>query len=322
MSKTILIISLLCCSLIAGGCISIDVFPRSGPLQESRLSGSWSDKILLIDVSGLLSSAKPDRLFDRPSLPSRIKEELTKAGEDAHIKAIVLRINSPGGTVTASDILYHEIRTFKEKKKIPVIASIMDLGTSGGYYVAVAADRIIAHPSTITGSVGVIMMTLNAEGLLEKIGVEPLTIVSGLKKSMGSPFRAMTKEERAIFQSVIGSLYERFVKVVQEGRPSMEKDAVRRLADGRIYSAEQAHHLGLVDTIGYLDDAIDLAKHKAGLKNATVITYHRAGGYKPNVYSKFSSPPASMGGFPRIDPVSLMTLLRGGTPQLMYLWMP
>ena len=108
-------------------------------------------------------------LVDRPSLTTRIKEELTKAEEDKDLKAIVLRINSPGGTVTASDIVYHEIRQFKKKRNIPIIASIMDLGTSGGYYVAAAADKIVAHPSTITGSVGVIMVSLNGQGLLEKI---------------------------------------------------------------------------------------------------------------------------------------------------------
>ena len=135
------------------------------------------------------------------------KEELTKASKDEEIKAVVLRINSPGGTVNASDILYHELKTFKGNKKIPVIASIMDVGASGGYYMAMATDAILAHPSSVTGSIGVIMLTVNAKGLLEKVGVEANAITSGPRKDMGSPFRTMTAEEKAIFQSVIDSFY-------------------------------------------------------------------------------------------------------------------
>ena len=313
--------------LFLTGCLSQpSLFPSVGPLKETKLSGTGVDKILIIDVSGLLSSAKPsgffDRLIDRPSLPARIKEELTKAEKDKSIKAIILRINSPGGTVTASDIVYHEIKEFKKKQSIPVIASVMDLGTSGGYYLAVAADKIVAHPSTITGSVGVIMVTLNAQGLLEKIGVEATTIASGPKKSMGSPFRTMTDEERAIFQEVIDSMYNQFVAVVDQGRPNLTEQDIRRLADGRIYSAVQAKEAGLVDEIGYLEDAITLAKKEASIEDASVIVYHRSGGYKHNIYSSFASNSVNLKGLPNFDPPSLMTLLNGGTPQFMYLWMP
>jgi len=235
----------VCLLLSMSGCISQpSLFPSMRPLQESKISGEGEQKILMMNISGMLTSAKPsgfvDRLMDRPSLPARIKEELIKAGEDTQIKAIILRINSPGGTVTASDIVYHEIRQFKETHHIPVIASIVDLGTSGGYYLATAADHIVVHPSTITGSIGVIMVTLNAQGLLEKIGVKPTAITSGPKKSMGAPFRSMTDEERAIFQSVIDSMYDQFVSVVKNGRPSLTEGEIRRLADGRIYTALQA----------------------------------------------------------------------------------
>ena len=313
--------------ILLTGCFSQpSLFPSVGPLEETKLSGSGGDKVLVIDVSGLLTSAKPsgffDQLVDRPSLPTRIKEELTKATEDEDLKAIVLRINSPGGTVTASDIVYHEIRQFKKKHDIPIIASIMDLGTSGGYYVAVAADKIVAHPSAVTGSVGVIMVSLNGQGLLEKIGVEANTIASGPKKSMGSPFRTMTDEERSIFQHIIDSMYDQFIQVVDAGRPKLDKAEIRRLADGRIYSAHQAAEVGLVDEVGYLEDAITLAKKEAGIAEASVVIYHRAGGYKPNIYSSFGSESVYLKGLPTFDPPSLMTLLNGGTPQFMYLWMP
>ncbi len=153
--------------LSLSGCISQpSLFPSIGPLQESKVAGEGEQKIVILDISGVLTSAKPsgfvDQLLDRPSLPARLKEELAKVGSDEQVKAIILRINSPGGTVTASDVLHHEIQQFKDMHDIPVIASIVDLGTSGGYYIAAAADEILVHPSTVTGSIGVIMVSLNA----------------------------------------------------------------------------------------------------------------------------------------------------------------
>lgn len=304
------------------GCVFIDLFPSPGPLEEVPVTGTGNDKVLVVEVSGLISSASSSGLLDKPSLTARFKEELTQAGEDPSVKALVLRINSPGGTVTASDILYHEIQLFKEKRQIPIVASIMDLGTSGGYYVAVAADSIVAHPSTVTGSLGVIMLTLNAAGLLEKIGIEPAAVVSGPKKDMGSPFRTMTDEERAIFQSVIDSFYDRFLKVIEKGRLTLTAEEIRRIADGRIYSAVQAKQLGLVDEIGYVDDAIELAKRRANLAEATVVMYRRPGGYTDNVYSKLLGNGTGLGMFPELNMLSIRTLLGGGTPQFMYLWMP
>ena len=132
----------------------------------------------------------------------------------------------------------------------------------------------------------------------------------------------MSDEERAIFQNIIDGMYDQFVTVVDDGRPNLEKGEIRRLADGRIYSALQAKQVGLVDEIGYLEDAIELAKKGAEIEEASVVIYQRAGGYNPNIYSSFASDPASLKGLPSFDPPSLMTLLNGGTPQFMYLWMP
>jgi protease-4 len=241
------------------------------------------------------------------------------AAEDADIKALVIRVNSPGGTVTASDILYHEIRTFKEKHQIPVVASIMGLGASGGYYVASAADTVVAHPTSVTGSIGVIMLTVDASGLLEKIGVAANTVASGPKKGMGSPLRPMTPEEREVFQGVIDGFYEQFLGVVQHGRPQLSAQEIRTLADGRIYSGLQAEKLGLVDEVGYLEDAIGVAKKAAGLEEARVVTYHRPGEYRNNIYSSFLEGGASLTSLSQLD---AMALLRSGTPQFMYLWMP
>lgn len=304
---------------VTSGCVTINVGPSQGGLQEATVSGAGKDKVLLLDLSGVINSNEKDGLFPKPSMLAEFKETLTLAAKDTHVKAVVLRINSPGGTVTASDILYHELRAFKAQRNVPVVASIMDIGTSGGYYVAAAADAILAHPSTVTGSIGVIMLSVNARGLLEKIGVEGNAITSGPRKDMGSPFRGLKDEERAIFQSVIDDFYARFLAVVKEGRPKLSAEQIRTLADGRIYSGDQAKATGLVDDLGYLDDAIEVAKKKAGLADAKVVAYRRPGEYRNNIYSQVVGPVEHAGPLSSLD---LMALVRGGSPQFMYLWMP
>jgi protease-4 len=193
---------------------------------------------------------------------------------------------------------------------------MMDVAASGGYYAALAADTIIAMPTTVTGSIGVIMLTLNAQGLMEKIGVAPLAIKSADKKDAGSPFRQLTPEERAIFQSVIDQMYGRFVGLIVEHR-KIPEERVRAFADGRIYTADQAKALGLVDSIGYMDDVVASARKAAGLEQAKIIMYHRPREYRSNFYSASPATPgleASLG--------SLGALLSGTGPRFMYLWWP
>lgn len=309
---------LVALSFLHAACIHINIPPPPAPLEEHQVSGSGKDKILLVDVSGMISSEDKESFYTYPSMIATIKEELTRASRDESVKALVLRINTPGGTVTASDIIHHELKLFKASRKVPVIASIMDVGASGGYYIASAADRILAHPSTVTGSIGVIMLTVNAHGLLEKVGVEATAITSGPRKDMGSPFRVMTPEERGIFQALIDSFYQRFLSVVQDGRPNLQMEQIKKLADGRIYTGDQAKAAGLVDDIGYLEDAIEAAKKKAGLTEAKVVTYRRPGDYSNNIYTKVMapSPLAALGN------LDVMAFVRGGAPQFMYLWMP
>ncbi len=177
--RVLISLLLLISAAVQYGCVTINLLEPPGPVQEVQLSGSGDGKVLLLDLSGVISSQDKDGLIPQPNLLATFKEELTKASKDEKIKAVVLRINSPGGTVNASDILYHELKTFKANKKIPVIASMMDVAASGGYYLAMATDAILVHPSTVTGSIGVIMLTVNAKGLLEKVGVEANAITSG-----------------------------------------------------------------------------------------------------------------------------------------------
>ncbi len=304
--------------LAAAGCsvVSIDLTPPVRPLKETTIEGKGREKILLVELSGVLAEEPIFTLESRPQVPllARVREELEKAAEDDHVRALVLRINSPGGTVTASDILYHEIQRFKARRKIPVIASILDVGASGGYYVALAADRIVAHPTTVTGSIGVLMLTVNSSGLLEKIGVSADYITSGRHKDMGSPFRALTPEERAIFQEVIDRLYGRFVALVARDR-RLPEARVRSFADGRIYTATEALGLGLVDQIGYLEDAVRLAREAAGVPTAKVVMYHRPRHYRATIYSGGEAPPV------QATAADLARLVTSG-PRFLYLWWP
>ena len=313
-------------AVLTAGCsvLSIDLSPRIRPLEEETVEGSGDDKIVLMDVSGFLSDESTSSLLNITAPPARvpllvrIREELKKAQDDAKVKALVLRINTPGGTVTASDVIFRELQLFKQEKKVPVVAVMMDVAASGGYYVALAADTIVAHPTTVTGSIGVIMLSFNAEGLLQKLGVAATAIKSAERKDMGSPFRALTAEERAIFQSVIDELYRQFVAKVVERRKLPEAIA-RGLADGRVYTAEQALGHRLVDRIGYMPDAIDIARRAAGIDKARIIVYHRPRQYRATYYAEAQQ---TEGGFATGSAMSALGAMVGPGPKFLYLWLP
>jgi protease-4 len=192
----------------------------------------------------------------------------------------------------------------------------MDVGASGGYYAALAADTIVVNPTTITGSIGVVMVTLNAQGLMQKIGVTPLAIKSGPMKDAGSPFRSLTAPELAVFQTMIDEMYGRFVSLIVQSR-KLPEDRVRALADGRIYTADQALRLGLVDRIGYLEDVVKLTRDAAKLDEARVVMYHRPKEYRSNIYSTSQAPAtaeSTLGQF--------ATALGVSGPRFLYLWWP
>lgn len=180
-------------------------------------------------------------------------ERLRKFAKDDSVKAIVLRINSPGGGVGPSQELYEEVRKLRGKK--PVVASLGAVAASGGYYIACAAQKIYANPGTITGSIGVIMQFVNVKDLIEKIGVRGVVVKSGAFKDIGSPIRPMRAEEQALLQGVIDNVHAQFVQAVAEGR-RLDREKVAAIADGRIFSGEQAKELGLVDALGNLEDAV------------------------------------------------------------------
>ncbi len=274
--------------LAAAGCVTVkvDLFEEPQPLKEKVVSGVGRDKILLLEVSGFISEGprRGLRRFWGGTEAGRVKEELDKAAKDHRIKAVVLRLNSPGGMVSGADQIHHELLAFKRERRLPVVACLMGVAASGGYYVAQAADVIVAQPTGITGSIGVVAMKPNLKGLMDKMGVEADLVKSGRLKDFWSPFKPATEEEKRLMQGIIEEFYGRFVEVVATGR-GLSPAQVRRLADGRIYTNPQAKDLGLVDRLGYLDDALTLAKERAGLEEARVVVYHRPGGYRPTIYS-------------------------------------
>jgi protease-4 len=311
-------------ALMLAGCsvISVDLTPRVRPLEEEAVEGRGDAKIVLVDLSGVLSDEAVTPVLTLGTPPTRVpllvrlREELTKAEHDPRVRALVVRINSPGGTVTASDVIYRELRLYRERTGRPIVAVLMDLAASGGYYVALAADTIVAHPTTVTGSIGTIMVSMNAEGLLQKIGVAPLTIKSGERKDMGSPFRTVTPEERAIFQSVIDDLHRQFVAKLAERR-RLDPATAARLADGRIYSAEQALAQGLVDRIGYMPDALAEARRAAGLEQARVVVYQRPREYRATYYARSET---AVGGL--AASLTSLAAFTGPGPRFLYLWWP
>lgn len=310
--------------LVIGGAgctlFNIHIGPQVSALKEKVISGKGEEKILLVDIHGVINNRKSRSLLGSTvemGMVERIKEILEKAEEDEDVKALLLRINSPGGTVTSSDIIYNELKQFKKRKNIKIYAVFMDLAASGGYYVALAADRIFIHPTSITGSIGVIAMKVNLEELMKKLGMDWEVVKSGDKKDFMSPLRPFTEEERKLFQETIDSFHRRFVKIIVENRPGLDLAAVNILADGRIYTARQALENKLVDQIGYLDDVVEFIKSDLGIPDLTVNTYYRSGQYKSNIYS-------SLSGSLNINLVNIdLSAIPLNTPPLfMYLWMP
>jgi len=305
------------CFVVLGN--PLGILERERPLEETAVEGEGRDKVLLLDLSGAITDAPTKHAFgliEEESTVARVQSELKKAAKDARVRALVLRINSPGGGVTASDDVYTEIVRFKRELKIPVVAALGDLAASGGYYVACAADALVAHPTTVTGSIGVILVNLNLEGLLGKIGVRNETFKAGEHKDLLSPLRGATPEERRIVQSILDSLHARFVSVVRESRPKLDAGRITELTDGRIFDASQALDAGLVDGIGSLRDAVALAQKAAGLEKARVVMYRRADERRENLYSRADGPA-------QVNLLALdLAAVAGDGPRFMYLWAP
>ncbi|MBP2650782.1 MAG: signal peptide peptidase SppA, type [Firmicutes bacterium] len=264
MRKKVVIIAILAIILITLAVAA------SWSVQGKHRYGGGQNKIAVIHVEGVIAGGNGgNSLLGESGGGDEIIRQLHKARDDSSVKAVILRINSPGGSAPASQELGAEIQKLRKDGKI-VVASMGDVAASGGYWIAAVTDKIYASPATMTGSIGVYIPYANWQDLYQKIGIQKEKIKSGPHKDILSPERPMTAEERAILQGMVDDLYNQFVTVVAEGR-HMDVEQVKQLADGRIYTGSQAKTAGLVDELGTMYDAIDGAAELAGIKGKPVI---------------------------------------------------
>jgi protease IV len=285
--------------------------------EEIIEEGDMLSKIAVLSIDGVIQdTGDAESFFQSPLYNHKAfmeKLEYVKEAED--VKAIILQVNSPGGGVVESAEIHDKIKEIQKEAKKPVYVSMGSMAASGGYYVSAPADKIFASPETLTGSLGVIMQGINYSGLAEKYGVDFVTIKSGPYKDIMSPTREMTEEERKILQSMINNSYEGFVKVISEGR-GMPVEAVKKIADGRIYDGRQAKELNLIDGFGYLDDVIEKVRKDKKLGDAQVVKYTESMGFG-SFFSmgaqKIMGKDAEMAGLMKV-------LSQPNSPRLMYLY--
>ncbi len=306
------------------GGAKISLIPADKELEEEVVirEGLFRPKIAIVEVDGLLIDQETGGLLTEGENPvAYVKEQLDKARNDSAVKGVILRINSPGGTVTASEIIHDEVRRFKQKSGKPVAAVMMSVTASGGYYVACATDRLIAYPTTVTGSIGVIMQLFSLQGTMEAIHLRTYAIKSGRFKDAGSPLRDLEPAEREIFEEIVQQFYEKFLSVVRNGRPNMSAEQIKAVADGRVFTGQQALDYGMVDEVGNIYTAIQWLKDKTDHERMNVVVYHRPLQYKGNIYARQAggSPQAASAGPLSIDMGAVQDALR---PKFLYLWAP
>lgn len=318
----------------------VDVVPADDRLVETvvleerdpgadPLSFHAPDKVALVEVSGVLQGvAQPGPLnpFGGSSRPvAGFVEALERAKRDTRVKAVLLRVDSPGGSVNASQVMYEELVRFRADTGKPVVVHMGEFAASGGYYLACGADEIVASPSTITGSIGVIYQTFDASEGLARIGIRADAITSGPNKALASPFEAHQAEHRAILQTLVDEFFVQFEDVVREARPDVPDDAWSTVTDGRVVSGVRAVELGLADATGSIHDAFDRARERAGITGARLVRYHRPLANVSTVYGATPARPVEAAADrPAIDleiagPVAGAA---GPSGRFLYLWDP
>jgi protease-4 len=313
-------------TFLLAGCgmpsLLITPVPNANKMEEIQVQPGNSDKIAVIEVEGMLMNARAGGFLQPGENPlSVFTQQLDQAEKDSHVKAVVLRVNSPGGTVTTSDAMYQEIERFKAKTHKPVVASCQEVAASGAFYVSCASDWIMAQPTSVVGSIGVIFNTFNFTGTMAKIGATSDAIKSGPLKDMGSPFKPMTDQERHVMQGIVNEYYARFLHVIRSSR-RVPETSFKTCTDGRVFSGKQGQALGLVDELGLLEDAIDVARKMSHSPKASAIMYKRPYGYRGSIYAEASIPtPQASADSNRITRLELPggPLLPSG---FYYLWKP
>ncbi len=295
---------------------------NSGPVVPMSMPERCHDDSLpavaVIDVDGLLLNTDFTGLASSGENPvSLFRERLDAVACDGCVKAVVVRINSPGGGVTASDIMWHDLAAFRERTGLPVVACLMDLGAGGAYYLATAADQIVAHPTSVTGGIGVILNVYNLQDALQQFNVAAIPVRAGDKIDIGSPVKSLDDEQRKLLQKMADNFHERFRDVVRDSRPEVDMNDKTNF-DGRVFTAGEALNRKLIDHVGYLDDSISLARRMAHLHQSRVVLYHRTNDQAHSAYSITPNVPVGFG----IVPISLPGLDRSRLPGFLYMWQP
>jgi protease-4 len=295
-------------------------------MEEEVQPGKGPGKVAIVQVEGMLMNARSGGFLQPTENPvSLFAQQMNQAAKDKNVKAVVLRVNSPGGTVTASDLMYEIVSDFREKTHKPVVVSTQETTASGGYYLSCAADKIVVHPTSVVGSIGVIFSTFEVERMMDKIGVRNEAIKSGPLKDMGSPFKALRPDEREVMQGMVNDYYARFVEIVKTRRNITDPDRVKQVTDGRVFTGIRAVELGLADQAGSLNDALDVARELANAKGAKAVIFKRPYGYGGSIYAETQMAPptaegaGATGNAMRLELPGSQKVLPGG---FYYLWQP
>ncbi len=287
------VLNMRLCTLMASllmiqGCafISLDLssFIQFQPFEERILKSGSDDKILVVEILGPITTTAVRDFIPRQGTLERLDGIIEKAKKDKNIKGLILKIDSPGGSVTASDLVFSQIKEFKEAQKIPVVACVTGQGTSGAYMVALSADSIVALPSSVVGNVGVLLPSISLEGLMDKLGIRNQTLTSGKFKDTGNPLRDMTTEDKAILEGIIKEFHRDFLTKVKEQRPVTAED-LAIIEDGRVMTATSGMKVHLIDQVGYYEDALKAMESLSKTESPTVVVYRRRGENEGGFYS-------------------------------------
>jgi protease-4 len=297
------------------------VLPTAGPVRAmvvERVDANAATKIAIVDVDGVLLNMEMPGPYSQGENPVAVfRERLAAVERDPCVRALVLRINSPGGGVTACDIMRHELVAFRQRRPMPVTACLLDVGAGGAYYLATAADTIIAHPTSVVGGIGVILNVYNLNDAMAQMNVVAAPVKAGENIDLGSPITALGDERRALLQTMADEFQVRFRDTVLGSR-QIAPEAQLTIFDGRVVTGQQAAHAGLVDAVGYFDDALQGARQAGNAPEAAAVIYHRSGDPAYTRYDITPNIPLQTG----LLPYSVPGLDRARLPTFLYLWQP
>ena len=272
--------------------------------------------VAVVDVDGLLLNNDATGLGSFGENPVSVFRERLDAIEcDPRVCAVVIRINTPGGSVTATDIMWRDLRAFRRRTNLPVVSCLMDVAAGGGYYLATATNPIVAHPTSVTGGIGCVLNVYNLQDLMGQFNILGVPIKAGSNIDVGSPIKVLTDEQRKLLQTMANEFHERFKEIVVKSRPEVDSSDASTF-DGRVFTASQARDLHLIDEIGYLDNAVAIARSQAGVSCADIVFYHRQSDPALSQYSITPNTPLQKG----LIPISVPGLDRSKLPSFLYLW--